>query len=186
MAGALGIHPGLSQAKLWRKLLGKETPAELKPNPVLEQMFERGRANEHLCIADMEIASGVLADHTGENQLTKHVGRIRSTPDGIYDVTTFEAKCISSTYSKWMDPKVEHLCQCQTHMYVHDGEECIFGRWEQDVKSCVWIVYRCDEYIEWMLENVKPFFKLLDDEEPPPRKGKRPVPPDTCRVERIQ
>ena len=185
MGAALGISRMSSRAKLWRELTGNQTPSELKPNKILEELWTMGNANEHLCVRDLEIASGILFDHTGEKQLTGFSGRIRSTPDGIYGLSGCEAKCMSSKYGKWIEPKPSHIAQCQTHMYVHDLEEVVFGRWEFHTKTMVWMIFRDEEYIQWMIEEADKFLKLVDDRTPPPRRNKRPIAPG-CRIERIQ
>lgn len=184
MGAALGLDPGTSRAKLYRRLTGTQTPSELKPNKMLDEMFALGNENEHKCIADIEIAAGLWFEHTGENQITTHIDRIRSTPDGLCDEAAAEAKCVSA-YAKWMEPKPIHIAQCQTHMYVNDLEYVAFGRWQEFEPTMVWMIERSDAYIDWMLETVKDFLRCLDEREVPKTFTTRPVPP-AHKQERIR
>lgn len=183
MGAALGLDPGCSRAKLYRRLTGTQTPAELKPNPLLESFWEMGNANEHLCVSAIEIASGVLFDHTGDDQITTHKGRVRSTPDGLANMSACEAKCVSA-YGKWDYPKPVHIAQCMTHIYANDLEKCYFGRWKLDEDTMVWVIEKNDEYVDWMLRILDDFLECLDNLSPPETFVTRPVSPEVY-VERI-
>ena len=157
-AGVKGAYD--SRAKAFRKKLGLEEQ-EVTP-PMLY-----GMVNEHYAKHDGEIAVGSLSFSVGIHVHDDYPWMGAST-DGVFiGKGLHEIKCRPQKPYTTISP--QHMGQVQIQLACAGSEKCYFQSWTPSEQR-IWIIYRNQDYFEWILPHLEEFCKYVLDEKPPPNR----------------
>lgn len=177
-AAAMGISPWCSRQKLFRQMTGREN------RDPLNAAMQWGIDNECRAVAAAEAMTGLLFQHTGDDQQHYQLNVdgiwFGTTPDGRCGSTGLEVKCPQKLTD---EPPLHYIPQVQGQMWLAGFDTVIFGQWTPD-ESRFWRVGRSEEYIDQMRGLLGDFIGDLSSDNEPKRR-KKPVMPEV-NFERIE